>query len=176
MLQGRKKKVFVCSSSVGNQENAVPCHYKMTWRKHSKNGLCWWDLDRSDSFRIHAIGCEAKQQMTAEMIANNPIFAGVIVDDKSASLKTLIRNSLTKGFTKTSVSRRTLYRAKERVLKNNAKNYDENFNHMHTWLEEFAKKNPGSHWNIERDHENRHVCGSTKHVDLTFWHFVILAI
>ena len=25
---GGKKKVFVCSSNVGNQENAVPCHYK----------------------------------------------------------------------------------------------------------------------------------------------------
>ena len=49
------------------------------------------------------------------------------------------------------MSRRNLYRAKRKILLNEARDYDDRFNKLHEWGEAFTKANPGSMFSIMRD-------------------------
>ena len=172
---GGKKKVFVCTSD-------GKCPYVVTWRQRTKLGNKWWEMDNSNSMLIHAIGCESTPHMSQDLIANMPEFKNAIVNDKSSTLKVLERAALTAGVTKSHMTSRMLYRAKNSVVRNTAKNYDENFNHLESWGNKFVSKNRGSHFHIERDEFGRFVLvGTLGTVDIFdtlalvalwhFWHF-----
>ena len=97
---------------------------------------------------------------------NNTDFASTIVNDKSSSAKTLERAALNAGLG--TASTRALNRAKQTVLHNNADDYEENFNHLAPWGRRFVHKNHGSHFDVQKDENDRFVLPDCDHALDTF--------
>ena len=156
---GQRRKILYCSTKheaiIDDKPKIVDCPYRAIWRFHVNKGLGTWDLDRKNSILVHAIGCQSKRRLTSDMLVHQKEFVSKIASRKTVTIKHLYNAALTEGVSKASVSARTLYRAKHELLCQMASDYDNHFDHMHTWAQNYCAKNPGSHWDVQRDEEGR---------------------
>ena len=93
--------------------------------------------------------------MTEDMLVHNPQFVGSIINRSKSTIKQLFRDGLTAGVTNKSMSKRSLYRARDRLLCHLASDYTHHFDWMETWAKTFCDVNPGSAYDIDRDEEGR---------------------
>ena len=156
---GRKKKIFVCTTSdkeeIDGEPKITDCAYKAVWRLRTKGGMKHWVLDRKNSHLQHAIGCQSKRRMTSDMLMNNKKFVGSIINRDKSTIKQLFRDGLTAGVTNNSMSKRLLYRARDRLLCHLASDYENHFDWMETWSKIFCQHNSGSVYDIDKDDQGR---------------------
>ena len=89
------------------------------------------------------------------MLVHNPKFVGSIINRDKSTIKQLFRDGLTAGVTNNSMSKRLLYRARDKLLCHLAVDYENHFDWMATWAKIFVRHNPGSVYDIDKDEEGR---------------------
>ena len=155
-----KVKAYMCDT-VGKC-NAVKCAYSVIYRLKKKGlgAAPYWELDKTDSTFTHVVGCPSVPKMSQDMLSNAPGFRSAVIHDKGSNIYNLERAALQKGIIRASFSKRKLYRAKQQILLQNARNYEDRFNKLQEWGEGFTEKNPRSMFSIVRD-DGRYMCLQT---------------
>ena len=156
---GSKRKIFVCTTAdkeeIDGEPKITECAYKAVWRLRTRGGTKYWVLDRKNSHLQHAIGCQSKRRMTTNMLMKNPKFAGSIINRDKTTIKQLMRDGLTPGVTNNTLTKRILYRARDRLLCHLASDYEHHFDWMETWAKIFCDHNDGSAYHIDKDEDGR---------------------
>ena len=156
---GGRRKIYVCTTAdkqeIDGEAKITDCAYKTIWRLSKKGGITSWVLNRKNSHLRHATACQSEPRMTEDMLVHNPQFVGSIINRSKSTIKQLFRDGLTAGVTNKSMSKRSLYRARDRLFCHLAADYTHHFDWMETWAKTFCDVNPGSAYDIDRDEEGR---------------------
>ena len=136
------------------------CPFKIVWNKKTKNGRVWWVNNVQQSVYEHSLDCWSPQVIRREQLCSNVAFGKSIIDDKSASIDVLYNAALEPGILQNGLKAHTLYRAKDRILRQDAKFYRDDFCKLRQWGRDLVALNPGSMFDIEVDEKGRYVNGS----------------
>ena len=152
-----KCRAYICETA--DKNTGVKCAYRVTYRIVKQGVNTYWKLDKANSTFKHVVGCSSVPKMTQDMLVNSEAFRKAVVNDKSVNIHNLERAALGPGIIGRSFNKRKLYRAKQKILLQNAEDYEDRFNKIQEWGEAFTRTNPGSMFSMVRD--DGRLCPST---------------
>ena len=120
---GRTTRVLQCRSMLtkktkgGIKVEKVPCPYEVVWRRHTKRGETFWDLDQTKSCLLHRPFCCSGQHVTrAELIADTNFTKHLQEGDNCTGHQAKAFAERDGHRLDGSVHLRTIYRAKADIL------------------------------------------------------------
>ena len=133
------------------------CQYKIIWRRRGKGCVKKWYLDEQ-SVLHHKDMCPSGPKISQrELLEDTNVrrFLHAAPEAKGNELSEFAARSV-KSFC-SSVSLRTAYRAKNRVLQQATAYYMDDWCKLAEWGRDFKKLNPGSCFILKKDSRNRYV-------------------
>ena len=123
-------KTYVCKGRKSNAKCDVcgeACKYELVWRRRKNRGNQYWQLDTNNSRWHHCKGCNVKQIVRTEQLLSDPQFCRSVLADKSQDVNALRESATRFGYLNESLPSHILYAAKNDLLNQSNKYYDEHW-------------------------------------------------